>query len=431
MSTYSHKAQRLIELYTAGKPFEEVLRDVSRKDAAALPPVPGLPGTLSWGEDARAQRLHFLEKEAGAELPHLGGTAAPVEAHAYKGNIENFIGLTQIPTGLAGPLRINGTRAQGDFYIPLATTEGALVASYHRGARATRLSGGVTAVCTTEGVQRTPVWKFESLVEVGAFMFWTLQQLEKFREVVAAHSRYAHLEEVKINMEGNQVLTVFEYTCGEAAGQNMATICTQAVCEYMLEHAPVKPRQWFIESNYSGDKKATAVSFSTVRGKKVTAEALLPKAVVKDALHSTPEQIAAYWQSSVVAASQSGSIGIQGHFANGLTALFLATGQDAACVSEAHVGITRMEVHHTGDLYATVTLPALVVGTVGGGTGLPTQAECLRILGCAGGEGSARKLAEICGASALAGEVSIAAALASGEFSKAHRIFRRKKGEGK
>jgi hydroxymethylglutaryl-CoA reductase (NADPH) len=168
------------------------------------------------------------------------------------------------------------------------------------------------------------------------------------------------------------------------------------------------------------------VSFTNVRGKKVTAETILSRAVVGDVLNTTPELIAAYWQSSVVAASQSGSIGIQGHFANGLTALFLATGQDVACVSEAHIGITRMEVNGGGDLYVTVTLPSLVVGTVGGGTCLPTQNECLQLLQCTG-PGSARKLAEICGALALAGEVSIAAALASGEFTKAHRLFRKRK----
>lgn len=426
MSTTSQKARQLIELYTNGKPFEQVLRDIAVKDPDSLPPAPDLPGTLSWNEDARQKRLRFLEEHHNIRLAHLAGTATFPAPDEYKGNIENFIGMTQVPTGLVGPLHINGTRAQGDFYVPLATSEGALVASYSRGARATRLSGGITAVCTTEGVQRTPVWKFETLAQVGSFMFWVLQQLELFREIVAQHSRYAKLEELKINMEGNHVLTIFEYTCGEAAGQNMATICTDAICRYILEQAPVKPLHWFIESNYSGDKKATAVSFSSVRGKKVTAEAIIKRSVVEDILHSTPEQMATYWQSSVVAASQSGSIGIQGHFANGLTALYLACGQDVACVSEAHVGITRIEAQPDGNLYITVTLPSLVVGTVGGGTNLPTQRECLDLLGCSG-PGSARKLAEICGATALAGELSIAAALSSGEFSKAHKIFRRKK----
>jgi hydroxymethylglutaryl-CoA reductase (NADPH) len=426
MSTPSYKAQQLIRLYTNGKPFDEVLRDIAQKDPETLPEPPEIPGTTFWTEEARLRRVEMLTGNS-ISLDYLCGKKAMPDAPHYKGNIENFIGLTQVPTGLMGPLHVCGTRASGDFYVPLATSEGALVASYNRGARATRLSGGITSVCTTEGVQRTPAWKFHNLAEVGQFMYWVLQQLDTFKRIVSEQSRHAVLEELKINMEGNHVLTVFEYTCGEAAGQNMATLCTDAVCTYILANAPIQPQHWFIESNYSGDKKATAVSFTSVRGKKVTAECLLPKQVVAEVLHTTPEKIAVYWQSSVVAASQSDSIGIQGHFANGLTALFLATGQDVACVSEAHVGITRMEVAEAGDLYVAITLPALVVGTIGGGTGLPTQRECLDLMGCSGA-GSARKFAEICGAVALAGEVSIAAALACGDFSKAHRIFRKRAG---
>jgi hydroxymethylglutaryl-CoA reductase (NADPH) len=231
---------------------------------------------------------------------------------------------------------------------------------------------------------------------------------------------------MRLNMEGNQVIAIFEYTTGNAAGQNMVTICTDAVCQYIIEHTPIAPQVWFIESNYSGDKKATAVSFSSVRGKKVTAEAVIFKDVVKHILHTTPEQIATYWQASTLCAVASGGIGAQGHYANAVTALFLACGQDAACVAEAYVGITRMEVNKNGDLYVSVTLPSLVVGTVGGGTKLPTQQECLQLIGCTG-EFSARKFAEICGATVLCGELSIAAAMAAGDFSKAHRIFGRKK----
>jgi hydroxymethylglutaryl-CoA reductase (NADPH) len=426
MSTDSSKAKQLIAHYSNGRSFSDVLKDVSIKDPGSLPQTTSYPGVTSWTEEARLQRIAFIKALFPFSIDHLSGKKAMPPADQFRGNIENMVGFTQVPTGLMGPLMINGTVAQGDFYVPMATTEGALVASYNRGAKATRLSGGITAICTTEGLQRSPVWKFETLVQVGEFIHWVLQQIDHFKKIVLSTSRYAKLESLKINMEGNHVLTIFEYTCGEAAGQNMVTICTDAVCQYIVAQAPVKPLHWFIESNYSGDKKATAVAFTTVRGKKVTAEAIIKRKIVEEVLNSTPEAIAVYWQTSVVAASQSNSIGIQGHFANGLTAVFLACGQDVACISEAHVGITRMEVHPTGDLYVAITLPALVVGTVGGGTSLPTQQECLQILGCTG-EGSARKFAEICGAVALAGELSIAAALASGQFSKAHRIFGRKK----
>jgi hydroxymethylglutaryl-CoA reductase (NADPH) len=423
MTTFSNKAKQLIKLYTKGKPFEQVLHELTPKEAEAIPANATLPATLNWDVASQQKRIQFLHEKCNQPLDYLSGKQPMPEADYYKGNIENFIGLTQVPTGLVGPLFINGTAAQGDFYVPLATTEGALVASYNRGAKATRLCGGITSVCLTEGLQRTPIWKFNNLGDAGQFMYWLLQELDTLKEIAGQHSRYAVLEELKINMEGNHVLTIFEYTCGEAAGQNMVTICTEAICQHILQHAPVKPTFWCIESNYSGDKKATAVSFTTVRGKKVTAEALIKRNVVENTLHSTPEAIAQYWQASTVAASQSNSIGIQGHFANGLAAIFLACGQDIACVAEAHIGITRMEIQGD-DLYVAITLPALVVGTVGGGTRLPTQNECLKLMNCQG-PGSARKFAEICGAIALSGELSIAAALASGQFSKAHRVFRK------
>jgi hydroxymethylglutaryl-CoA reductase (NADPH) len=136
--------------------------------------------------------------------------------------------------------------------------------------------------------------------------------------------------------------------------------------------------------------------------------------------------MAEYWQASTVGTIQTGSIGAQGHYANGLAALFIATGQDAACVSEASVGITRMEVTADGGLYAAVTLPNLIVGTVGGGTGLPTQRECLELMDCYG-SGKARKFAEICAAVVLSGELSIAAALSVGHFTSAHQKLGRKK----
>ncbi len=426
MSTSALKAQKLIELFSKSSSFEDTLSKVVQNDGAAKHELPVIPGPVSWSKEALEKRMAFLEYETRNQFPHLFGRAQYEDPQIFQGNIENFVGMTQVPTGIIGPLLIKGTAAQGFFYVPLATTEGALVASYNRGAKAVSMSGGVVSVCLTEGLQRAPLFRFNNLKEVGAFMFWTLDKIAVFREIVGRTSRYAQLEDMKINMEGNQVVLIFEYQTGDAAGQNMVTLCTDAICEYIIANSPIQPKYWFIESNYSGDKKATAVSFTSVRGKKVTAEATIKKEVVKEILGTSPEKIAAYWQASSVTAVQSGSIGVQGHFANGLTALFMATGQDVACVSEAYVGITRMETDENGDLYVSVTLPSLVVGTVGGGTGLPTQRECLELLGCLG-SGGARKLAEICGATILAGELSIAAAMASGNFSKAHKIFGRKK----
>lgn len=372
------------------------------------------------------KRRAFLRKISNQQLDYLTPSTSPENLNQLEGNIENFIGLTQIPTGVIGPLRIIGSAAKGDFYIPLATSEGALVASYHRGAKACLLSGGATSICLIEGVQRSPLFKFDNIADLGSFLIWVLDRLEKFREITAQTSRFARLLEMKTNIEGNHLILTFEYSTGDAAGQNMVTICTDVICKYMIEHAPVKPLMWFIEGNYSGDKKATLLSFTNVRGKKVTTEIRLSSEVIQNVLKTSPKAMAEYWRSSTIGAIQSGAIGAQGHYANGLAALFLATGQDVACISEAAVGITRMELTDCGGLYVSVTLPNLMIGTVGGGTSLPTQKECLQLMDCYG-PGKAKKLAEICGALVLAGEISIAAALSAGHFSEAHQKFGRKK----
>ena len=388
----------------------------------------GVPTGGLYSRDGQLQRLKFLREKTGENIPFLEGESTFNNHQQLEGNIENFIGMTQVPTGVIGPLTVHGTCANGDFYLPLATTEGALVASYNRGAKATKLAGGVTSVCLIEGVQRSPLFRFENIIEVGKFVFWILEQQGQFVELVESSSNFAQLEDVKTNIEGNEVILTFEYTTGDAAGQNMVTICTNRICEYILEKSPVKPSRWFIESNYSGDKKATALSFSNVRGKKVTTEINIPREIVEEVLKSTPELMVEYWKSSTLAVIQSGAIGAQGHVANGLAALFLSCGQDVACISEAATGITRMQMNENGGLYCAVTLPNLIVGTVGGGTGLGTQKECLKMIGCYG-KGTSRKFAEICGALALAGELSIAAAMSAGHFTQAHKDLGRKNGK--
>lgn len=394
-------------------------------DAQPLPP--DIPEPRNWGAEATETRREFLESRVGPSLRHLTGREV-LEDHArLKGNIENFIGMTQVPTGIIGPLRINGPEAKGDFYVPLATTEGALVASYNRGAAIVSRAGGVTSVCLTEGVQRSPCFRFETFGQAGVFLIWVMENIESFHDVIRRVSSHARLEEIRPAVDGNQITLLFEYTTGDAAGQNMVTLCTDAICRYIVEHAPVKPASWFVEGNLSGDKKATALSFITVRGKKVTAEVHIPRHLVEERLHTTPERMMEYWRTSIANGVQSGSIGVNGHFANGLAAIFLACGQDVACVAEASVGITRFDITSDDELYICVSLPNLIVGTVGGGTGLPTQRECLDLLGC-NGPGTARKFAEICAATVLCGEISIVGAIAAGDFAKAHAIYGRKRG---
>jgi len=418
-------SKRVIEFILQHKSPEEVVKrlNVRFPSEEPLPESIHREGELS--KEAQAKRIETLKRQ-GVKFEYLTGEKQIDDPLVFRGNIENYLGLAQIPVGIIGPLRINGLYAHGDFFVPLATTEGALVASYNRGAKIISMSGGVRVLCLLERVSRAPGFAFNDLIEVSKFLIWVVEQFDKFQEIAKTTTSHGNLEDTKITVEGNQVYINFEYTTGDAAGQNMVTIATEAVCKYIMEQSPIKPRFYFIESNMSGDKKATAISYLFVRGKKVTAEIIIPRNIFMKFLHTTPEMMMEYWKMSFVGGVQSGSIGVQGHYANGLAAIFIACGQDAACVSEAAMGITRVDVTKNGDLYTCVTLPNLIVGTVGGGTKLPTQSECLALLGCKG-EGTARKFAEICAATVLAGEISIMGAMAAGQFAQAHLIYGRKK----
>lgn len=426
MASSIEKASTALHIINTVQHMEKIIGNIRNRKSSVLCGEDMLPFEPQVCNPGTQQRKDFLKHKTSQDFPYLTENKSFDDFDRLNGNIENYIGMARVPTGVIGPLRIIGSSAQGDFYVPLATSEGALVASYHRGARACFRAGGITSICLLEGVQRSPVFKFENIADLGLFVAWVLPQVDKLKEIVGQTSRYAKLMDIKIQIEGNHLIVTLEYHTGDAAGQNMVTICTDAICQYIVEHCPTKPILWFIEGNYSGDKKATALSFTNVRGKKITAEIVLPEEIVNKVLKTTPELMAEYWRSSTVGIIQSGAIGAHGHYANGLTALFLATGQDVACVAEAATGITRMELNKDGSLYASVTLPNLVVGTVGGGTHLPTQRECLEMMDCYGA-GKARKFAEICGGLVLAGELSIAAALSAGHFTQAHQKFGRKK----
>lgn len=344
--------------------------------------------------------------------------------HLYQKNIEHFIGCVKVPVGLAGPLRVNGLFAKGDYFVPLATTEAALVASYSRGANLITASGGATAILINEGVTRTPVFAFANLIAAGQFVAWITTHYDQFKQIAQSTTSHGVLNDININMEGNHVYLMFEYQTGDASGQNMVTIATNAVFQHILETSPVDIKEAFLDGNLSGDKKANSKTLTSVRGKKVIAEVTLSRELVEKYLHTTPEKMAKFGQMTTTGAALSGGIGVNAHYANALTALYLACGQDAACVAESAIGMTRMETTAQGDLYTSVTLPNLMLGTVGGGTGLPSQKACLDILGLHG-QGNARALAEVCASLCLAGELSIVGAFAAGHFSRAHHKLAR------
>lgn len=342
----------------------------------------------------------------------------------YERNIENFIGTARVPIGLAGPLRIAGSHAAGEYYVPLATTEAALVASCARGAKLISAAGGCRTAVLDEGVTRSPAFAFPGIGQACRFVAWIEQARDILKGVAEATTRHGRLVDVTPTIEGNHVYLDFVFTTGDASGQNMVTIATHAACRYIVEHSPVAPQFYFIESNRSGDKKASAKSLFSVRGRRVSAEVTIAADVVRRHLHTDVARMTDFWRTAVIGGVLSGTVGVQGHYANGLAALFIACGQDVACVAEAAVGVTRFEADRNGDLYAAVTLPNIIVGTVGGGTGLPSQRACLELLGVTA-PGGAAVLAEICAALALAGELSIIGAMCADEFTAAHQRLAR------
>jgi hydroxymethylglutaryl-CoA reductase (NADPH) len=431
MSTHYRHASEYLECLLQpqmdGLPSSQPNLEQLKQQLAAKPahPSPKIPGGSRLTPETLARRWQILQAKPVTQAA-LADAHTLQQMECYRRNIENFIGTVKVPVGVAGPLRVNGLFAQGDYYIPLATTEAALVASYNRGSQLISEAGGCTAVLLNEGVSRAPGFAFRDLAEVGQFMVWAIAHQPQFKQCAESTTRYGKLTDLRITVEGNHVYLDFQFTTGDAAGQNMVTIATQAILDYIQVHSPIQPQYSFVEANLSGDKKASAQSFLLVRGKKVTAEVTLPAELVQKRLHTTPKQMVNYWQMSAIGGTLAGTIGIQGHYANGLAALYIACGQDAACVAESAVGVTRFEITETGALYAAVTLPNLIVGTVGGGTSLPSQQACLEILGLAGA-GNAKAFAEVGAGLLLAGELSIIGALCSGEFTRAHQRLARGK----
>lgn len=418
MPSSSQRALKHTRDLLAGRPADDLL-------AALKPRSGGLPARVPGASVATAEAVarRWALVAGDGDLPGALWNGEPLDH--FGSNAENLIGSVAVPLGLAGPLRVNGTAAAGDYYVPLATTEAALVASFTRGCRVVSESGGCAAVTLAEGVTRAPGFIFRDVREVGEFVLWLVTQKETFATVAGETTSHGQLVDMRVTVEGNHVYVSFEFTTGDAAGQNMVTIATQAICDHIRATSPVAPQHVFVEANLSGDKKASSQSFQSVRGRKVVAEVVVPAEIIARRLHTSAGAMEEYWRMSALGGVLSGTIGVQGHYANGLAALFLATGQDVACVSEAAVGVTRFE-NRAGDLYAAVTLPNVIVGTVGGGTGLPAQAACLRILGLAG-SGHARALAEVATALALAGELSIIAALCAGDFTRAHKKLARRR----
>jgi hydroxymethylglutaryl-CoA reductase (NADPH) len=368
-----------------------------------------------------AARQRFVEEMTGVKLEHVGRYS--FDAQVARGNIENFTGVAQVPIGFAGPLTINGEHAAGDFLIPLATTEGSLVASYNRGIKVLNLSGGATCTVSASAMQRAPVFVFDSAREARAFRDWTTDHLAEIRAAAERTDPFVKLSEIEIYLSNKFAYLRFDYDTGDAAGQNMVGLATSAACDWIGARVP-GIRKLYLESNLATDKKSSQVNVLRTRGKRVTAEAVIPRAVLQEHMRATPESLHLHGRIANVGAMLSGANNNGLHSANAITAMFIATGQDVANVAEGSAGLLYGEVTPSGDFYLSITIPSLIVATHGGGTGLPTQRECLEVLGCRG-KGKVNKLAEIIAGVVLAGEVSLAAAISANEWVSAHQMLGR------
>ena len=380
--------------------------------------------TDDYTEAQAVRRRSFAQEATGARLDHVGTYS--VDPTTLPGNIENFMGVAQVPIGLAGPLRINGEHAQGDFYIPMATTEGTLVASYNRGMRLLSAAGGVRATVVDDRMQRAPVFVLEHALEAREFGDWVREHHAGIAGAAEATTSVGRLLEIEQYAVGPLLYLRFDYSTGDAAGQNMVGRATLAACEWIVAHHPAASR-FLLSGGIDTDKKHSGINVLQTRGKRVVAEAVLRADLLREMMGVDPETL--FWarQLSQTGAFLSRSSNNGAHAANGLAALFIATGQDVANVAESHAGIVYSQLLDSGDYYWSITLPALIVATVGGGTGLATQRECLEVLGCVGA-GKVRKLAEICAAVVLAGEISLGSAVLAGDWVSSHERLGRNRG---
>lgn len=382
--------------------------------------APSTMGKPPGGYAARdtQRRLDWLKNHTGRDLDEL---PLPVPED-LQGIVENHVGFVPLPLAVASPMVVHGTYARGEFAVPLCTVEGTLALSMTRGMLAMAMSGGVKAVHTRQELSRSPFFIMPNVHEIPHFIDWVRRHHEPIRVAAEATTRHGRLLRIDPLPVNNWVILDFVYDTGNAAGQNMVTLATEAACQYIRRETG---RRYYIESGYNGDKKASRRSLSSGRGHSVIVEVNVPERVLE--FLGVTQQAVLEWQAMAFTSGQSvGTLGNTLHLSNALTALYLATGQDTACVAENSVGYTQAFPSEKNGLLCHMTLPSLTIGTVGGGTRLPAQRRNLELLGCHEGPHSARKLAEIIGACAASLELSLLTALVSGTFAQAHQKYGRK-----
>jgi len=363
-------------------------------------------------------RRKFLEEKYKIQLTNIANYSLDMD-EAQKRNIENPIGTIQIPVGLAGPLKINGLNTQGKFHVPLATSEGALVASVNRGCSAITEAGGANVRIADDKMTRGPVIKAKSLTDALEIKDWIrdhFKELKKAAEVTTRHGKLLKIDPVVV--VGRYLYPRFVFKTGDSMGMNMVTIATENALNLLTYKTGAHVVA--LSGNMCVDKKPSSLNLIEGRGKTLVAEVIVPKKIVENKLKTTTDAIVEVNTSkNLIGSAISGSIGFNSQYANMIGAIFLATGQDEAHIVEGSLGITTAE-NIDGDLYFSVTLPDVPLATIGGGTRLETARECLEIMDVYG-SGKVGKFAEIVAGTVLAGELSLVGALSAGHLARAHK----------
>ena len=414
-----------LEVVFRAKPFGKLSLKVDAAISKEVETEIKIPrdGKDDYSDEIIKVRQKFIEEYTGTKPDHT--THYSFDPHITDGNCEHFVGVAQIPLGIAGPIHINGEHANGEYLIPMATSEGTLIASYNRGIKVLNRSGGVICTVQDDAMQRAPVFVFENAAAARDFVDWVQKNLEKIAEEAEATTTVGKLKYIDPFLASKFAYLRFNFLTGDAAGQNMVGRATFAACSWILDsYKDNQIKHFYLESNLATDKKASQVNVMRTRGKRVTAECTIPRDVLIQQMRVEPEQLVYHGQIANVGAILSGANNNGAHSANGITAVFIATGQDVANVSESSAGIIHSELTPEKDLYISITIPSLIVATYGGGTKLATQKECLEMLGCFG-KGKVNKFAEIIAGVVLAGEISLASAISSSDWVSSHEKYGR------
>lgn len=382
--------------------------------------LPSITRKKHYSDEAVERRLEWLEQVSGSTYNYV--TNNILNPQTLAGNIENYLGAVQVPLGIGGPVLVKGNYTRGYIPIPMATTEGALVSSLTRGAYACNLAGGIDVHITRQVMVRAPAFICSDMKGAINLERWVMANIEGIRRKAESVSSVAKLTKLEPQLFGRILHLRFYYSTGDAAGQNMTTACTWVACEWIKEQIhgdeSIKYMHYQIDGHMSGDKKANYQNFVNGRGISVVAEVFLPDQVLRRVMHLSTRDFVHGWQILEIGGSEIGMFGLDVNVANVLAAMFIATGQDVACVFESS-GAVFKAMEYEGGAVVTLHIPALIIGTVGGGTHVSTQRECLEMMNCYGPH-KVFRLAEIIGAACLSLGISTSSAVRTNEYVHAH-----------